>query len=92
MINIVAPQVVGKIIYAPFYGSVEDHANSLISTYSFYISLRRINTQGTYTSISEEYILGDDRIKLILSDPIQSALLTKRCVELLLMNSLQEIL
>lgn len=92
MINIVAHQVVGNKCYAPFFGSVENQANSHISTYNMYISVRSINTQGTFTTISEEYALDYSRIQYILSDPTQSALLTEKCVELLLMNSLQEIL
>ena len=51
-----------------------------------------MSTQGTFTAISEEYALDYSRIQHILSDPTQSALLTEKCVELLLMNSLQEIL
>lgn len=92
MIDLVAQQVVGKTKYAPFFGSVEKHAESLISTYNIYIGLRSINNQDTYTTISEEYALDYSRIQYILSDPTQSALLTDKCVELLLMNSLQEIL
>lgn len=92
MIDLVAQQVVGKTKYAPFFGSVEKQAESNISTYNIYIGLRSINTQGTFTTISEEYALDYSRIQHILSDPIQSALLTDKCVELLLMNSLQEIL
>ena len=92
MIDLVAQQVVGKKSYAPFYGSVEEQANSLISTYNICLSLRSMNTQGTFTTISEVYALNYSRIQHILSDPTQSALLTDKCVELLLMNSLQEIL
>lgn len=92
MIDLVAQQVVGNKIYVPILGSVKEQADSLISTHNIYISVRSINTQGTFTTISEEYSLDYSRIQHILSDPIQSALLTDRCVELLLMNSLQEIL
>lgn len=92
MIDLVAQQVVGKKSYVPFYGSVEEQANSLISTYNICLSLRSMITQGTFTIISEEYALDYSRIHHILSDPIQSALLTDKCVELLLMNSLEEIL
>ena len=92
MIDLVAQQVIGKTRYVPFQGSVEDHANALISSHNIYTSLRSMSTQGTFTTISEEYALDYSRIHHILSDPIQSALLTDKCVELLLMNSLQEIL
>ena len=51
-----------------------------------------MSTQGTFTAISEEYVLDYSRIHHILSDPTQSALLTDKCVELLLMNSLEEII
>ena len=67
-------------------------SNSLISAYNIYTGLREMNTQGTYTTMNEKYVLDHSRVQLILSDPIQSALLTDKCVELLLMNSLQEIL
>ena len=92
MIDLVAQQVVGKTKYAPFFGSVEKQANSLISAYNIYTGLREMNTQGTYTTMNEKYVLDHSRVQLILSDPTQSALLTDKCVELLLMNSLQEIL
>ena len=92
MIDLVAQQVVGNKSYVPILGSVKEQADSLISTHNIYSSLRSMSTQGTFTTISEEYSLDYSRIQHILSDPIQSALLTDKCVELLLMNSLQEIL
>lgn len=92
MIDLVAQQVVGNKSYVPILGSVKEQADSLISTHNIYTGLREMNTQGTYTTMNEKYVLDHSRVQLILSDPIQSALLTNKCVELLLMNSLQEIL
>ena len=92
MIDLVAQQVVGNKSYVPILGSVKEQADSLISTHNIYSSLRSMSTQGTFTTISEKYALNYSRIQHILSDPTQSALLTDKCVELLLMNSLQEIL
>ena len=37
MIDLVAQQVVGKTRYVPLHGSVEDHANVLISSHNIYI-------------------------------------------------------
>lgn len=92
MIDLVAQQIVGKSKYGSKAESIEDLASALITQYSIYIGLRKVNTQGTYTTMNEKYVLDHSRIQLILSDPTQSALLTNKCVELLLMNSLQEIL
>ena len=92
MINLVAQQVVGKTKYDSKARSIEDLASDLIFQYSIYTGLQEMNTQGTYTTMNEKYVLDHSRTQLILSDPTQSALLTEKCVELLLMNSLQEIL
>lgn len=92
MIDLVAQQVVGNKSYVPILGSVKEQADSLISTHNICTGLRAMNTQGTYTTMNEKYVLDHSRVQLILSDPIQSALLTEKCVELLLMNSLEEIL
>ena len=92
MIDLVAQQVVGKTTYVSNSGDVKYYACALISQYSIYTGLREMNTQGTYTTMNEKYVLDHSRVQLILSDPNQSALLTDKCVELLLMNSLQEIL
>lgn len=92
MIDLVAQQIVGKTKYVSKANSIEDLASALITQYSIYTGLRKVNTQGTYTTMNEKYVLDHSRIQLILSDPTQSALLTDKCVELLLMNSLQEIL
>ena len=37
MIDLVAQQIIGKTRYVPFHGSVEDHANALISSHNIYI-------------------------------------------------------
>ena len=92
MIDLVAQQIVGKSRYVSNSGAVEYYANALITQYSIYTGLRKVNTHGTYTTMNEKYVLDHSRVQLILSDPTQSALLTDKCVELLLMNSLQEIL
>ena len=92
MIDLVAQKVVGNKRYSPIFGSTVTQAEIYISDYNTYISLRSMNTQGTFTTISEEYTLDYSRIQYILTNPTQSALLTDKCVELLLMNSLQEIL
>lgn len=92
MIDLVAQQVVGKTRYDSKVRSIEYLASDLISQYSIYTGLREMNTQGTYTTMNEKYVLDHSRIQLILNDPTQLAILTDKCVELLLMNSLQEIL
>lgn len=92
MIDLVAQQIVGKTRYDSKVRSIEYLASDLISQYSIYTGLREMNTQGTYTTMNEKYVLDHSRIQLILNDPTQLAILTDKCVELLLMNSLQEIL
>lgn len=92
MIDLVAQQIVGKSKYVSKAESIEDLASALITQYSIYTGLRKANTYGTYTTTNEKYELDYSRIQLILSDPTKLALLTDKCVELLLMNSLQEIL
>lgn len=92
MIDLVAQQIVGKTKYYSKARSIEDLASALITQYSIYTGLRKMNTQSTYNTINDKYVLDHSRVQLILSDPTQSALLTEKCVELLLLNSLQEIL
>ena len=92
MIDLVAQKVVGNKCYSPVFDSVEEQAETYISTYNMRTMLSRINTVGTSTMCTKEYALEYSRLQYILSDPIQSAFLTDRCIELLLMNSLQEIL
>lgn len=92
MIDLVAQQIVGKSKYVRNSRAIEYCASDLITQYSIYTGLRQMNTQGTYTTMNEKYVLDHSRIQLILNDPTQLALLTDKCVELLLMNSLQEIL
>lgn len=94
MINVVAHQIIGKRKYTKTTYSlpIQEHVVTLIREYKLHTDLRRITTERQYTTISEEYALSSYRINAILDDSYLSALLTDKCVELLLMNSLQEIL
>lgn len=92
MIDLVAQKVVGNKCYSPIFGSTVTQAEIYISDYNTRTMLSRINIVGTPTVCTKEYALEYSRLQYILADPTQSALLTDRCVELLLLNKLQGLL
>lgn len=94
MIDELAQRIIGKSKYVKsvVLPTIQDHVVFAIDEYKLHTDLRRITTERQYTSISDEYALSSYRINTVLDDPYLSALLTNKCVELLLMNSLQEIL